>query len=104
GPPLPPNVGRLSIVDLPARVPATRTTWFCPVSIGYERFIEEKAFVREVSGGEKTKEDVRGLVKAFDVMVGRYGRLSVQFGKAMSLADVLREIDAKARPEDLTIV
>ncbi|HEY8090613.1 MAG TPA: 1-acyl-sn-glycerol-3-phosphate acyltransferase, partial [Polyangiaceae bacterium] len=77
---LPPKVGLLSIVvDAALGVP-TRTTWFCPVSIGYERFIEEKAFVREVSGGEKQKEDVRGLVRAVDVMVGRYGRLSVQFG------------------------
>ncbi|HEY5242470.1 MAG TPA: 1-acyl-sn-glycerol-3-phosphate acyltransferase, partial [Polyangiaceae bacterium] len=99
---LSPKVGLLSIVvDAALGVP-TRTTWFCPVSIGYERFIEEKAFVAEVSGGEKEKEDVRGLVKAIDVMVGRYGRLSVQFGKAMTLADILREVDPKASPDDLT--
>jgi len=98
---LSPKVGLLSIVvDAALGVP-TRTTWFCPVSIGYERFIEEKAFVAEVSGGEKEKEDVRGLVKAIDVMVGRYGRLSVQFGKAMTLADILREVDPKATADDL---
>jgi glycerol-3-phosphate O-acyltransferase len=98
---LSPKVGLLSIVvDAALGVP-TRTTWFCPVSIGYERFIEEKAFVAEVSGGEKEKEDVRGLVRAIDVMVGRYGRLSVQFGKAMTLADILREVDPKATPDDL---
>jgi glycerol-3-phosphate O-acyltransferase len=98
---LSPKVGLLSIVvDAALGVP-TRTTWFCPVSIGYERFIEEKAFVAEVSGGEKEKEDVRGLVKAIDVMVGRYGRLSVQFGKAMTLADILGEVDPKASPADL---
>ncbi len=98
---LSPKVGLLSIVvDAALGVPM-RTTWFCPVSIGYERFIEEKAFVAEVSGGEKEKEDVRGLVKAIDVMVGRYGRLSVQFGKAMTLTDILREVDPKASPDDL---
>lgn len=98
---LSPKLGLLSIVvDAALGVP-TRTTWFCPVSIGYERFVEEKAFVREVTGGEKQKETVRGLVKSFDVIVGRYGRLSVQFGKPMTLADVLREIDPNARAEDL---
>jgi len=98
---LSPKLGLLSIVvDAALGVP-THTTWFCPVSIGYERFIEEKAFVAEVSGGEKEKEDVRGLVKAIDVLVGRYGRLSVQFGKAMNLTDILREIHAAATPEDL---
>jgi glycerol-3-phosphate O-acyltransferase len=98
---LPPKLGLLSIVvDAALGVP-TRTTWFCPVSIGYERFVEEQAFVHELTGGEKQKEDVRGLVKAIDAMVGRYGRLSVQFGKPLTLADVLREIDPNATPEAL---
>jgi len=98
---LAPKLGLLSIVvDAALGVP-TRTTWFCPVSIGYERFVEEKAFVRELSGGEKQKEDVRGLVRSIDLMVGRYGRLSVQFGKPLSLAGVLKEVDPASTPEDL---
>jgi glycerol-3-phosphate O-acyltransferase len=98
---LSPKLGLLSIVVDAALGVTTRTAWFCPVSIGYERFIEEKAFAHEVSGGEKEKENVRGIVKSLDVMVGRYGRLSVQFGKPMTLADVLREVDPRAKPEDL---
>ncbi len=98
---LAPKLGLLSIVvDAALGVP-TRTTWFCPVSIGYERFIEEKAFVRELSGGEKSREDVRGLVRSMDLMVGRYGRLSVQFGRPLSLGDVLLDVDAASRPDDL---
>ncbi len=98
---LPPKLGLLSIVvDAALRVP-TRTTWFCPVSIGYERFVEEKAFVRELTGGEKQKESVGGLVKSVEALVGRYGRLSVQFGKPLSLADVLRDVDAAAQERDL---
>ncbi|HEY8038830.1 MAG TPA: 1-acyl-sn-glycerol-3-phosphate acyltransferase [Polyangiaceae bacterium] len=98
---LPPKLGLLSIVvDAALSVP-DKTVWFCPVSIGYERFIEEKAFVHELSGGEKQKEDVRGLMKSIDVMVGRYGRLSVQFGKPLALADVLRDLDGTSKPEDL---
>jgi glycerol-3-phosphate O-acyltransferase len=99
---LPPKLGLLSIVvDAALGVPS-RTTWFCPVSIGYERFVEEKAFVHELTGGEKPKENVRGLVRSVEVMVGRYGRLSVQFGKPLTLPDVLREIDPNAKPEDVT--
>jgi glycerol-3-phosphate O-acyltransferase len=98
---LPPKLGLLSlVVDAALGVPA-RTTWFCPVSIGYERFVEEKAFVRELAGGEKQQENMRGLVKAVDVMVGRYGRLSVQFGRPLRLGDVLTELDHKAKPEDI---
>ncbi len=98
---LPPRLGLLSlVVDAALGVPA-RTTWFCPVSIGYERFVEEKAFVHELSGGDKPKENVRGLVSSIDVFVGRYGRLSVQFGKPVRLSDVLLEVDPTSKPEDI---
>jgi glycerol-3-phosphate O-acyltransferase len=98
---LPPKLGLLSIVVDAALAVPSQTTWFCPVSIGYERFVEEKAFVHELTGGEKPKENVRGLVRSIEVMVGRYGRLSVQFGKPVTLADVLREIDPDAQQEDV---
>jgi glycerol-3-phosphate O-acyltransferase len=98
---LPPRLGLLSlVVDAALGVPA-RTTWFCPVSIGYERFVEEKAFVHELSGGEKKEENVGGLVRSMDVFVGRYGRLSVQFGKPMRLSDILLELDPTAKPQDI---
>ncbi len=72
------------------------------MSIGYERLVDEKAFVHEVTGGDKPKENARGLVRSIEVMVGRYGRLSVQFGSPVSLADVLRDLDARSKPEHLT--
>ena len=97
----PPKLGLLSIVvDAALGVP-THTTWFCPVSIGYERFVEEKALVHELTGGEKPKEDARAVVRSLELLRGRYGRLSVQFGKPQSLADVLRELDGRSKPEDL---
>jgi glycerol-3-phosphate O-acyltransferase len=97
-----PKLGLLSIVvDAALGVP-THTTWFCPVSIGYERFVEEKALVHELTGGEKSKEDARSLVGSVELALGRYGRLSVQFGKPLSLIDVLRELEARSTPGDLT--
>jgi glycerol-3-phosphate O-acyltransferase len=97
----PPKLGLLSIVvDAALGVP-TRKTWFCPVSIGYERFVDEKALVHEATGGEKPKEDARALVASLELLLGRYGRLSVQFGKPLSLGEVLGEFDPSAKPEDL---
>ncbi|MGA7122068.1 MAG: 1-acyl-sn-glycerol-3-phosphate acyltransferase [Polyangiaceae bacterium] len=98
----PPKLGLLSIVvDAALGVP-THTTWFCPVSIGYERFVDEKALVHELTGGEKPKEDARAVMRSMELLLGRYGRLSVQFGKPMSLHDVLHELDSRSKPEDLT--
>jgi glycerol-3-phosphate O-acyltransferase len=96
---LPPKLGLLSIVvdavlgaaESAGTGPA-RKVYFCPISIGYERVVEEREYVRELSGGEKKKEDVRGLVAAAETALGRYGRLNVQFGELLTLDGVISEI------------
>ncbi|MCA9584539.1 MAG: 1-acyl-sn-glycerol-3-phosphate acyltransferase [Myxococcales bacterium] len=94
---LAPKLGLLSIVVdavLGSMSDSGRKVYFCPISIGYERIVEERAYVREVTGGEKQSEDVRGLLGAAQTAaVGRYGKLNVQFGEPLTLEDVLREID-----------
>jgi glycerol-3-phosphate O-acyltransferase len=90
---LPPKVGLLSLVVDAAFTATAKKVFFVPISIGYERVVEEQEFVREVSGAEKQREDVRGLVASAGLVRGRYGRLNVQFGTLLTLDDVLREID-----------
>lgn len=98
---LPPKVGLLSIV-VDAALGATRQkVYFVPVSIGYERLVEEESYVAELSGGEKKREDVRGLLGSADVLARRYGRLSVQFGELVTLEGVLKELDPSATRESL---
>lgn len=102
---LPPKLGLLSIVVdavLGAQAAAGenhgRKVYFCPISIGYERLVEEKSYVRELSGGEKKKEDVGGLFRAAESALGRYGRLNVQFGELLTIDGVLAELGETARP------
>jgi glycerol-3-phosphate O-acyltransferase len=98
---LPPKLGLLSIVVdavLGAEGDASRKVWFVPISIGYERLVEERAYVRELTGGEKAKEDVRGLAAAAESALGRYGRLNVQFGELLSIDSVLAELGETKRP------
>lgn len=100
---LPPKLGLLSIV-VDAVLGAGevegegRSVYFVPISIGYERVVEEKSYVRELTGGEKQKEDVRGLFAAAETALGRYGRLNVQFGEILTLEGVERELGAVTRP------
>jgi glycerol-3-phosphate O-acyltransferase len=94
---LPPKLGLLSIVvdavlGASEQTKTARNVWFCPISIGYERVVEERSYVRELSGGEKKKEDVRGLFAAAESALGRYGRLNVQFGELLTLDGVLAEL------------
>jgi glycerol-3-phosphate O-acyltransferase len=65
---------------------------FCPISIGYERLVEEDSYVLELSGGEKKKEDVTSLAGTLEVALKRYGRLNIQFGEPVTLAGVISEM------------
>jgi glycerol-3-phosphate O-acyltransferase len=83
---LPPKFGLLGmVVDAALSVQQTKT-YFVPVSIGYERIVE--SYDRELSGGEKTKEDAAGLLKSSEVLRHRYGRINLQFGEILTLGDV----------------
>jgi glycerol-3-phosphate O-acyltransferase len=95
---LPPKLGLLSIVVdavLGAAAGSQRKVYFCPISIGYERVVEEREYVRELTGGEKKKEDVRGLFAAAETALGRYGRLNVQFGELLTIEGVQTELGEK---------
>jgi glycerol-3-phosphate O-acyltransferase len=93
---LSPKVGLLSLVVDAALAVSEKTVYFVPISIGYERVVEEKSYVRELTGGEKSKEDIGGLLAGANAIAQRYGRLNVQFGETFTLRDVLREVDPKA--------
>ncbi len=91
---LPPKLGLLNIVVDAALGLSETTTFFVPISIGYERLVEEEAFVSEVSGGEKSKEDVGALLGTTKLLGQRYGRVSVQFGEVQPLDALVREFAA----------
>lgn len=91
---LEPKFGLLNmIVDAALGVPQ-RTTYFVPVSIGYERVVE--SYERELAGGEKTREDAAGLLKSTDVLRHRYGRINLQIGQILSLTELREELGVGA--------
>jgi glycerol-3-phosphate O-acyltransferase len=85
---LAPKLGLLNMVVEAALSVPNKEVFFVPVSIGYDRVVEGSSYVRELTGGEKEKEDARGLLGTTSVLSGRYGRISIQFGQILSLRDV----------------
>ncbi len=57
---------------------------FVPVSISYDRIIEEEAYLKEISGGTKEAENVGQLVRARRFLKKRYGRVYVHFAEPIS--------------------
>lgn len=88
---LPPKFGLLSMVIDAALKLRHRKVYFVPISVGYERIIEERSYVHELGGGEKRKENVGGLLQTPKVLRSRYGRLYVQFGDILSFDELIAE-------------
>lgn len=90
---LPPKLGLLGMVVDAAYEHPERPIYFVPISIGYERLVETKSYVKELGGGEKSKESVAGLVKAGRVLLERYGRLNLQIGEILTIDDIRRDME-----------
>jgi glycerol-3-phosphate O-acyltransferase len=96
---LPPKFGMLGMIVESALTVPQRVAYFVPVSIGYERIVETGAYERELSGGEKVKEDAAGLLRTREVLRHRYGRISLQFGATLTLDDIREDLKLKHAPE-----
>ncbi len=64
---------------------------FMPISIDYEKLVESRAYVRELSGEDKQKEDVAGLVKWRKMLKAKHGNIYIQVSDPLSLKKLLAE-------------
>jgi glycerol-3-phosphate O-acyltransferase len=64
---------------------------FVPISIDYEKIVESRAYIRELSGGEKNKEDISGLLKSRKALKSKHGKVYIQIGEPISLANHIEE-------------
>jgi len=94
---LPPRFGLIKLVLETVADGKRDDVVFVPTNFGYERLIEEKAYRRELEGGEKVAESPVEVLKATQVLVHKYGRIRIQFGEPMSARALLAEFGALGR-------
>ncbi len=87
---LPAKRGLLAMV-VDSALGGGRPVYFCPIAINYERVPEEHAYVRELTGASKEREDARGLLRSARVLRQNYGHLSVEFAAPIALEDLVAE-------------
>jgi len=91
GKPLPPKYGLLSMVfESASKLRGTKVK-LVPISIGYERIIEERSFVHELAGGDKQSENMGDLIKSSSILRSKWGRLYVQFGEIIDFDEFTEE-------------
>jgi len=93
---LSPRTGMLSMTVRSYLRHPKRPVFFMPVYFGYERIVEGRTYIGELSGKPKRKESVFALLKSIvSVLRSRFGTVHVNFGEPIALDELL----AKHNPE-----
>ncbi|MEY2113834.1 MULTISPECIES: glycerol-3-phosphate 1-O-acyltransferase PlsB [Rhodanobacter] len=110
---LAPRAGMLAMTIRAFLRAPRRPVLFQPVYIGYEKLMEGKSYIGELSGQPKEKESLLGLLKGLKVLRQRYGHVALNFGEPIELTPLLDAAsdhwrsagtDPEAKPEWLGAV
>ncbi len=83
-----PKLGLVSILLESYRNGACEDMIFVPVYIGYDRIVEEHAYVHEVEGGKKEDENFSQVIRARRFLKKRYGKIYINFNEPISARDL----------------
>ncbi|XP_006146044.1 dihydroxyacetone phosphate acyltransferase isoform X2 [Tupaia chinensis] len=82
---LTPKFGLLNIVMEPFFKREVFDTYLVPISISYDKILEETLYVYELLGVPKPRESTTGLLKARRILSENFGNIHVYFGDPVSL-------------------
>ena len=86
-----PKLGLLSILLDAYKNKSCEDMIFAPIYIGYDRVIEETAYLDELEGGQKQKENFLQVIRARKFLKNRYGKIYIQFSNPISINDLLSQ-------------
>ncbi|XP_017291501.1 dihydroxyacetone phosphate acyltransferase isoform X2 [Kryptolebias marmoratus] len=82
---LPPKLGMMQMVLEPFFKSEVYDITLLPISISYDRVLEESLLAQELLGFPKPRESIMGLLKASRVLQESYGSMHVNFGRPLSV-------------------
>ncbi len=86
---LSPTFGLLSMVFNAYLSHACNNLMFVPIYVGYDRVLEEDAYLKELEGGKKDPESVSQIFKARKLLKRKYGKVYIKFDEPISLKDYI---------------
>lgn len=88
-----PKLGLLSTILTAYREGACEDLFFVPIYIGYDRVLEESAYLSELEGGKKEDENLLQIIKARKFLKKRYGKIYIRFSEPVSFRELLAQMD-----------
>lgn len=86
-----PKLGFLSILLNAFKNGAAEDLIFVPIFIGYDRVLEENAYINELEGGQKGPENLFQVIKARKFLTKRYGKIYIKFHDPISINELMWE-------------
>ena len=91
---LPPKFGMLATcVELYMKNHQLEDVYLVPISLTYERLLEEFLYSSELLGIPKPKESMSGLVKARKILNESYGCIFINFAKPLSFREMMFQMN-----------
>ncbi len=94
---LSPRTGMLSMTVRSYMREPNRPVVFMPVYFGYERIVEGRTYIGELSGKPKEKESVLGVIQSLSVLRSRFGKVHVNLGEPIHLEELLQKHNPRWR-------
>jgi glycerol-3-phosphate O-acyltransferase len=88
-----PKLGLLSIIINAFKNGACDDLIIAPIYIGYDRVLEESAYLNELEGGKKDPESLKQMIQARKFLKKRYGRIYIRFDEPISFKQLLARTD-----------
>lgn len=88
---LPPKIGGLSMILRAFLNGACEDLYFVPIYVGYDRVLEEDAYLKEIEGGNKTPENLKGLLNTPKFLKRKYGKVYLKFDTPISMNTYMEE-------------
>ena len=88
---LAPKPGGLAMLINAYNNGACDNLYFVPVFIGYDHVLEEDAYLKEIEGGKKQPETLKGLINARKFLKKKYGKVYMKFNEPISLKDYIQD-------------
>jgi glycerol-3-phosphate O-acyltransferase len=98
---LQPKTGMLAMTMRSYLRDPARAVMYVPVYFGYERIVEGKTYIGELSGRPKEQESMRGLLRSSRVLSENFGKVHVCFGEPLALSAALDRTHRGWRDEEL---
>jgi glycerol-3-phosphate O-acyltransferase len=94
---LAPRTGMLSMTVRSYLREPNRPVVFMPVYFGYERIVEGRTYIGELSGKPKEKESILGLLRSLSVLKSKFGTVHVNLGEPIVLDELLDKYNPRWR-------